>query len=135
VELSHEDCLTLLADRSTQNFLEKLGYEYSPAGLSLYRRNRPDIMPALVKAVVAELERDPIFPPEYRGSIPQFGLFIRGEGRDFTVMDIDKPSAWGKEIFSTSEGAARRYIRKRCDKYWFDSDPSHDEQPKSVQSS
>ncbi len=135
MNLPHEVCLELLAKPSTQNFLEKLGYEYSTGGLTLYRRDRPNIMPAIVKAVVAELERHPVFPSEYRNSVPTCGLFIRRDDQDFAVMDIDKPSAWDKTVFSTAEGAARRYIRMRCDQYWFDSDFSQDERPIRVESS
>ncbi len=46
MELSHEDCLELLAGFSTQRILAKLGYEYSTRGLSDCRKSRPNIMPA-----------------------------------------------------------------------------------------
>jgi hypothetical protein len=51
IKLGHDDCLEVLDNPSTQNILEKLGYEYSDRGLSEYRKENPNIVPALVQAV------------------------------------------------------------------------------------
>src|ERR1700691_4916110 len=76
IKLGHNDCLEVLHNPLTQNILEKLGYEYSDRGLSEYRKEDPNIVPALVQAVVTELERHPVFPPRYRDVLPQVGVYI-----------------------------------------------------------
>jgi hypothetical protein len=133
MELSHQDCLEVIANPSTQTIVEKLGYEYSPLGLASCRKSRPNIMPALVRAVVTELEREPIFPQARRGPRPEVGVFIQKQDGEFVVWNIDKPSAWGKETFTTADGAATRFIRYRCDAYWLGTDVDRDERPNRVE--
>jgi hypothetical protein len=120
--LGHEDCLAILDNPSTQNILERLGYEYSDCGLSAYRADRPNIVPALVGAIARELGQHPVFPPKYRDALPQVGIYIRKQGAEFILMDIDKPSVWQDHAFPTAEGAARGYVRKVLDDYWLKSD-------------
>jgi hypothetical protein len=134
-ELSHGDCLALLANPSTQNILEKLGYEYSDRGLSEFRKARPNIVPTLVRAIVAEMELHPIFPPSSRDRLPECGKYISKTGGNFVLMDVDKPSVWVEYVFATPEEAARGYIRKVLDSYWLESDASDDLHPKSVRRS
>ena len=118
MNFSHADCLELLADPSTQNVLEKLGYEYSDRGLSDYRRTRPNIVPPLVQAIVNELDLHPVFPSKYQDHPPEIGMYIRKEGNRFVLMDIDKPSLRTARSFPTAQEAARAYIRKIVDSYW-----------------
>jgi len=122
IALGHGDCLAILDNPSTQNILEKLGYEYSDRGLSAYRADRPNIVPALVAAIVRELNQHPVFPPQYREALPQVGVYIRRRGTEFILMDIDKPSVWQDHAFPTAEGAAHGYVRKILDDYWLKSD-------------
>src|ERR1700733_9125505 len=108
-ELSHGEIIELLANPSTQNILEKLGFEYSDRGLSEYRKAHPNLVLMLVQAIVTELEGHPIFPPKCRDHLPEIGVYIRKQNKDFVLMDIDKPSVWQEYTFSTPEGAARGY--------------------------
>jgi hypothetical protein len=124
MDLSHKDCLELLADPSTENILKKLGHEYSDRGQSEYRKIRPNFVPALVKAITAELQHHQIFPPRYRDSLPQTGIYIRNQGDAFVLMNIDKPSVWTEYAFPTPEGAARGYVQMILDSYWLK--PDHD---------
>jgi hypothetical protein len=134
-ELSHGDCLALLANPSTQNILEKLGYEYSDRGLSEFRKTRPNIVPTLIAAILAELELHPVFPLSSRDRLPDCGKYITKTGNNFVLMDIDKPSVWVEYVFVTPEEAAHGYIRKVLDPYWLQSDLSSDIPPKSVRRS
>lgn len=122
MDLSHDDCLKVLANPSTQTILESLGYEYSASGLSEYRKTRPNIFPHLVRAVMKELEQHPIFPPEYRDHLPQIGVYIHKREAGYVLMDIDKPSVREERCFATSEGAVRGYVRKILEPYWLESD-------------
>jgi hypothetical protein len=128
-ELSHADCLDLLANPSTQNILEKLGFEYSPAGQSMYRLDPPNIVPPLVQAIANELKSIPVFPPKYRDHPPQVGFYIYQAGTDYVLKDIDKPSVWQEHAFRTAEGAARGYVRKILDAYWLRPDTDADASP------
>jgi hypothetical protein len=121
-EISHDDCLDLLARPSTQNILKKLGFEYSDRGLAEYRKARPNLVPILVRAIVDELKSNPIFPKKYRDKAPTVGVFISKQADDFILRDIDKPSVVAEHIFSDPEAAARGYIRKILDSYWLQPD-------------
>jgi hypothetical protein len=118
VKLGHDDCLAILRDPSTRNILEKLGYEYSVRGQDEYRKERPNIVPALVDAIVAELQRCPVFPTKFLNALPEIGVYIQWRDGDFVVMDIDKPSVWMEHVFPTAERAARVYVGKILDPYW-----------------
>ncbi|MGA2230363.1 MAG: hypothetical protein ABSH22_05640 [Tepidisphaeraceae bacterium] len=134
-EPSHVQCMELLANPSTQRILEAMGYEYSERGLADYRRSRPNIVPALVRAIVAELERHPVFPSRYTDQTPEVGVYIRKLGNDFVFKEIDKPSVWQEHAFSNPEGAARAYIQRVIDAYWLKPDKDIYAPTKSVRSS
>ena len=123
MDLSHENCLAILANPSTQTILEKLGYEYSDRGHAEYRKARPNIVPPLVLAIVKELERHPAFPPEYR-DLPKMGLYVRKEGDNVVLVDTVEPSALraGAFPFATPDGAARAYVRMVLEPYWLQLD-------------
>jgi hypothetical protein len=133
--LSQSDSLNLLANSSTQNILEKLGYEYSNRGLSEYQKSRPNIVPTLVQAIVTELGLHPQFPPMSQreiqdGGLSQnVGLSIVREGSEFVLLEVDKSNVWVKFRYTTAEQAARAYIYKVVDAYWLRSDtigkPNH----------
>jgi hypothetical protein len=72
-----------------------------------------------------------MFPPQPGESLPAVGVVTRKEGESFTVTDIDRPSVWVKETFSTALEAARRYLHKRVDPYWLEPE-SDDQSPKFV---
>jgi hypothetical protein len=134
-DLSHDECLALLAKPTTQTILEKLGFDFSDSGLSEYRKTHPNIAPSLIRAIVKELEIHSIFPPYFRDHIAQSGVFIRKQGDDFVLMDMDKPSVWMEQAFPTPDGAARGYIRKVIDTYWLQPDSGTDNPPKSIRTS
>jgi hypothetical protein len=117
---SHSDCLSILANPTTQNILERLGYEYSDRGHAEYRKTRPNIIPSLAQAIVAELQMNPIFPPQHRP--PEVGVYIHKLPNGFALIDIDKPSVREEDIHPTAEGAARGYVRKVLDDYWLEPD-------------
>jgi hypothetical protein len=71
MDLSHDDCLALINNPSARIVLETLGYDYSPSGHSSFRKDRPNIMPALVQAIVTELERHPCFHRSLANRSPQ----------------------------------------------------------------
>jgi hypothetical protein len=119
---SHESCLELLRNPSTQNILEKLGYDYSESGLFEFRKARPNIVPILVQTIVTELANHPIFPPSSRKILPHIGLYIQCQAEGFAVVDIDKPSMLDVYVHPTPEGAARSYIYKLIDSYWLQFD-------------
>jgi hypothetical protein len=134
-DLSHDAAMELLANPSTQNILEKLGYEYSDRGLAEYRKTRPNIVPALVQAIVRELRSHPVFPTRFEIRLPDCGFYIYKQGDDFVLMDMEKPSIWTEQAFPTREGAARGYVRKLLDSYWLRSDTENTILPKSVRHS
>jgi hypothetical protein len=119
---SHDACLKLLANPSTQNILETFGYEYSVAGQDAFRSARQNIVPALVKAIVTELALDPVFPPRYRLHLPEIGLYIENRADGCAVINIEKPSVVDEYVHPTAEGAARSYIYKSIDSYWLAAD-------------
>jgi hypothetical protein len=119
---THEACLRLLANPSTQNILEAFGYDYSDSGLAEFRKVRPNIVPILIQAIITELEHDPVFPPSARKCLPQIGLYIHHKNEGYAVMDIDKPSVFDEHVHATREGAARSYIYKSIDPYWLQTD-------------
>ena len=124
MELSHNACLTVLANPSTQVIPEALGYEYSDRGLREYRTNRPPIMEYLVGAIVKELDQHAVFPPKYRDRLPDVGVFIQKHGDQFVLLDIDKPSVSQEHVFASAESAARGYVIKMLDTYWLRTDAS-----------
>lgn len=135
MDLSHEDCLELLANPSTQMILEKLGYEYSAQGLAKYRKTRPNFVPALVQAIATELQTHPIFPLKFRGRLPETGVYIRKQDGAFVLRNIDKPSVWSEYAFPTAERAARGYVQTILDSYWLQPDRDSYKLPESIRRS
>jgi hypothetical protein len=131
VDLSHAECLDLLANPSTQNIVEKLGFEYSERGQEEYRAHRPNIVPALVRAIVTELESKDLFPEAGIDRVPQMGISICEHAGKFFLMEIDKPSAWEEQVFATPEAAAKAYVYEVVDAYWLRDDVGGPAEPEA----
>jgi hypothetical protein len=112
--------MKILANPSTQVILEALRYEYSDRGHADFRRECPDIIAPLVRAIVAELQRNSIFPATKK--ISDIGVFIQKRGDEFVLSDVDKPSVRDDYSFLKAEDAAHGYVRKILDAYWLKSD-------------
>jgi hypothetical protein len=130
-DLSHAQCLDLLCNPSTQNVLEKLGFEYSERGHGEYRKHRPNIVPPLVRAVVTELESTGGFPEPGIDRPPEMGLYIRERAGTFVLIDVDKPSVSEEQTFTTPEPAAKGYIYAVLDAYWLSPDADGPAEPEA----
>jgi hypothetical protein len=123
VNPSHDDCLQILADPSTQNILEKFGYEYSLAGAAEFRKSRVNIVPILVSAIVAELQSHGVFPPSARLQISATtGLYIEKRMDGFAVVNVEKPSIVSEWVHAKPTEVARSYAYKVLDDYWLQAD-------------